>query len=252
MNRKVFLFFAFITLIMTPFRINALSNNELLKEIRKYLPYLRDSSCGAIDAVGNYTKDSGNGLGCSGFAKWVVDGFYYPLTEGSLERYISLKAVREKHLEERGDEYSLKYENLRDPFFGLDWTRNLAVQLGIKRGEQTFYKKYDVIDSSIVAYVTDCGYPLEKIEEVLKEQEIMHPGRIYLGSINGMYGSNPKLWQHYHVVVFIPYYEDDELKIAVLERNKETSFPYLLKRYEDTFCHLVAIPIEGKFKLMKP
>lgn len=230
----------------------AISLNELLVEIRNKLPLLKDSSSGAIDSEGNYTKGSENGLNCSGFAKWILDGFYYPLTEGISERYISLKALREKHPGERGPKEILKYEDSRDPYFGLDWTRNLAVELGKKRGEETSYKKYDVTDSTISEYAMNCGYPLKKIEEVLLEQEKLHPGRIYLGSINGLYGNNPSLWQHYHIAIFIPYYENNELKIAVLERNKETSFSYLQKRYPGTYCHLVGITIEGDFELMKP
>lgn len=230
----------------------ALNSFDILKAIREKLPLLKDSSSGAIDSKGNYTKGSENGLNCSGFAKWIIDGFYYPLTEGISERYISLKALREKHPGERGPKEILKYEDSRDPYFGLDWTRNLAVELGKKRGEETSYKKYDVTDSTISEYAMNCGYPLKKIEEVLLEQEKLHPGRIYLGSINGLYGNNPSLWQHYHIAIFIPYYENNELKIAVLERNKETSFSYLQKRYPGTYCHLVEITIEGDFELMKP
>ena len=213
---------------------------------------LNDSSIGAIDADGLYLKNSNHGLNCSGFAKWIVDGFYYPLAKNEPEKYISIQKLRTKHLEERGTPDILIYENSRDPYFGLDWTRNLAVELGKKRGENPSYKSYDVTDSSIATYVMNCGYPIWKIEKVLEEQEKLHTGRIYLGSINGYFGENPKLWQHYHVAVFIPYYEKDVLKIAVLERNKETSFSYLQERYPNTFCHLVAISTEGDFELMKP
>lgn len=247
--RKLLVLLVFVFIVLDCY---AISSNNLVYKIRNKLSLLTDSPTGAIDSKGNYTKGSGNGLNCSGFAKWIIDGFYYPLTEGLSERYISLKALREKHPEERGSKEILKYEDSRDPYFGLDWTRNLAVELGKKRGEETSYKKYDVTDSTISEYVMNCGYPLKKIEEVLLEQEKLHPGRIYLGSINGLYGNNPSLWQHYHIAIFIPYYENNELKIAVLERNKETSFSYLQKRYPGTYCHLVGITIEGEFELMKP
>ena len=52
--------------------------------------------------------------------------------------------------------------------------------------------------------------------------------------------------------VFIPYYGNDVLKITVLERNKETSFKYLLQSYPNTYCHLVGISTEGEFELMEP
>ena len=226
--------------------------NEVLTEIRKNLSNLKDSPIGAIDSDGIYLKKSNNGLNCSGFAKWIADGFYTPLCEENEPRYMSIKVLRKKHLEERGTSDILLYEESRDPYFGLDWTRNLAVELGKKRCENPTYKTYDITDSTICNYINNCGYPLWKIEKVLIEQELLHPGKIYFGSVNGYYGENPKLWQHYHIAVFIPYYENDVLKIAVLERNKETSFDYLLKRYPNTYCHLVGFSTEGKFELMKP
>lgn len=66
----------------------------------------------------------------------------------------------------------------------MDWTKNLVVELGLKRGENTSY---------IADYVMDRGFSLEKIQNILMEQENKQPGRIYLGSINVFFGENPKL-----------------------------------------------------------
>ncbi len=251
-NIKEMKYFFLIIGILFFSPLYAEENNKILNDIRNKTSKLQDSSYGAIDADGRYLRATNKGLNCSGFAKWIVDGFYYPLAKNDPEKYISIQKLRTKHLEERGTPDILIYENSRDPYFGLDWTRNLAVELGKKRGENPAYKTYDVTDSSIVTYVMNCGYPIWKIEKVLEEQEGLHPGRMYLGSINGYFGEDPKLWQHYHIAVFIPYYENDVLKIAVLERNKETSFSYLLERYPNTYCHLVAISTEGEFELMEP
>lgn len=244
--------FVFVLLLIFPFSIWSIAPKELYKVISLNIVKLKDSSIGAIDADGCYLKNANNGLNCSGFAKWIVDGFYTPLCKNYEQKYMSIQKLRKKHLSERGTSDILIYEDSRDPYFGLDWTRNLAVELGKKRGENPAYKTYDVTDSSIATYVMNCGYPIWKIEKVLEEQEGLHPGRMYLGSINGYFGEEPKLWQHYHIAVFIPYYENDVLKIAVLERNKETSFSYLLERYPNTYCHLVAISTEGEFELMEP
>lgn len=241
-----------ILLFLLTSSLFALSNFDILNKIRVNLVALQDSPIGSIDSEGKYIKGSNNGLNCSGFAKWIVDGFYYPLAKNDTEKYISIQKLRTKHLEERGTPDILIYENRRDPYFGLDWTRNLVVELGKKRGENPSYKSYDVTDSSISPYIMNCGYPLTKIEEILKEQEKLHLERMYLGSINGYFGKKPKLWQHYHIAIFIPYYENSELKIAVLERNKETSFNYLLQRYPNTYCHLVGFSTDGDFELMEP
>lgn len=119
-----------------------------------------------------------------------------------------------------------------------------------------FYSKlFSFIDLSIYfaqsKYTNHCGYPTYLIEKVLIEQAQKNANCFYLGSLNGFYG-NPKIWQHYHVALFIPYEENGKTKIAVLERNKETSFSYLLKRYPNTYCHLVKISAEGDFELMSP
>lgn len=250
LNKKLFcILFSFFLISSSLFSI---SINDMLDEVRNEISLLSDSSIGAIDSDGNYTKNSSNGLNCSGFAKWIVDGFYTPLTSNDEPKYMSVQSLRKKHLKERGTKDILIYEDRRDPYFGLDWTRNLAVELGKKRGENPSYKSYDITDSKVSEYVMNCGYPLDRIENVLKEQSKIHPDMFYLGSINGMVGKNPSLWQHYHVAVFIPYYENNVLKIAVLERNKETSFSYLLKRYPNTYCHLVGISTKGDFELMKP
>ena len=228
------------------------SPSEVLNLIREKLPKLRDSNIGAIDSEGKYTKGSGRGLNCSGFAKWVIDGFYTPLTKDDEPKYMSIQTLRTKHFSERGKEETLPYEKTREPYFGLDWTRNMAMELGKKRGEDAKYKSYDITQSEVAEYVMNCGFPTDKIESVLLEQGKLKSNSIFLGSINGMFGKKPTLWQHYHVAVFVPHVENDELSIIVLERNKETSFEYLLKRYPNTYCHLVEITTQGEYSLMEP
>ncbi|GAB1482119.1 hypothetical protein MASR2M78_09340 [Treponema sp.] len=61
------------------------------------------------------------GVNCSGFAKWVVDGMLRPLTGTRL----AIPALKVPPVD-RGSSFSDPYEALRDPYFGLDWTRNLA------------------------------------------------------------------------------------------------------------------------------
>lgn len=248
-RKRAFLRAAFLCVAVL---VSAETNTNIRQKILEKLPLCRDSKTGAVGADGNYTRGLRKGFNCSGFAKWIVDGFYAPLSNSDERKYISLVDVRKKHIEKRGCSYTLIYEQSRDPYFGLDWTRNLAVELGRKRGEIVSCNSCDVVDSKVCEYIKDCGYPLSTIEDVLREQAAKFPNKIYLGSINGFFGERPKLWQHYHIAVFIPYYEAGELKIAVLERNKETSFEYLQRRYPNTFCHLVAIENNGKFELMTP
>ena len=98
---------------------------------------------GAIDSEGKYTTDSNNGLNCSGFIKWIADGFYMPIRKqnNELPLYMSLQALRTKHPNSRGDRYTNLFEDIRDPYFGLDWTRNIAISLANLRDKKNMVLK---------------------------------------------------------------------------------------------------------------
>lgn len=251
--KKILLLLCLFFLSSISFAESSLNFYLSVKENSKNL---KDSSVGAIDADGNYTVDSNKGLNCSGFVKWLADGFYMPLRKNKNKAplYLSLHALRIKHPEHRGDRYTNLFEDSRDPYFGLDWTRNIAVLLAEEKNNQKYdIEDFDVRDSKILNYVEDRGYPLSRIEEVLLEQVKRYPERWYLCSISGPFGEKPRLHQHYHVCAFIPYTDEKgNLRISVFERNKETSFDYLEKRYSKTFCHVVWLSMDGDFELKAP
>jgi hypothetical protein len=94
------------------------------------------------------------------------------------------------------------------------------------------------------------GYRVEDLIPVLYLQAVRQPGRFYLGSINGEFGSEPVLWQHYHIVVLFPYFDEaGTFRIAVLERNVESSVASLQRRYSGEYVHLVGIRPASDFIL---
>ena len=186
-------------------RVNQIDSLSLL---------IPDSSVGVIDATGKYIneKDDNFGLCCSGYAKWIADGYYYPLRKKnhSRLRYMSIQTLRKTYPFLRGNKSTFQYEQSREPFFGLDWTRNIANELAKEKYKQNFlYNSFDVTHSFKGEYVKDRGFPIEKIPEILKEQTKLYPNRWYLVSINGEFGENPTLIQHYHIAVFFPYFNKD-------------------------------------------
>ncbi len=220
---------------------------ELVNTIRNVLPQLSDSDDGALDADGTFrfiedlSINHEAGFNCSGFAKWIVDGLYHPMT-GS---YLSIEELKVKHLELRGNDWSSHYESLRDPYFGLDWTRNLATAL-----EKAMYRSSvspedsDVRSVPYFEYVEDIGYPIDDIELILYLLSQQNPGALYLGSVNREFGSDPVLRQHTHVVVLMPYFRrSGEFAVAVMERNLETSTDSLVSRYSGDYIHLVELNV---------
>ncbi len=217
--------------------------------IRAALPHLPDAEDGAMDSDGNLvlietlvSQERLPGFNCSGFAKWVVDGLYGSRTG----TFLSLDVLKEKHLDYRGTSWSQPLEDARDPYFGLDWTRNLAVQMEVLNRDVASESKdpesMDVRNVPFARYSEDVGYRVDSLTQVLYWLARNEPGTFYLGSINRLFGSDPVLRQHTHVVVFLPYFDETgRFRVAVMERNVETSIASLQRRYGNDHVHLVRV-----------
>ena len=239
------------------FYVDSLS---MVRAIRGALPYLPDADDGAMDAKGNMVKISGvtatgtPGFNCSGFAKWVADGMFRPLTartEGQ-GRYLDIETLSQRQLSLRSDPASDPFEESRDPWFGLDWTRNIArelavARLGVASGAD---EAQDVRKVPFLEYTEDRGYPSAELEKLLYLLAVKEPGNFYLAAVNGDFGNRPVLWQYYHIVVLFPAFDEaGRFRCAVFERNNETSLASLQKRYPKEFMHLVRIRASGDFEL---
>jgi hypothetical protein len=228
-----------------------------VQSIRRMLPSLSDNDDGALDADQNYVfiesglhqGDSG-GLNCSGFAKWISDGFYYGLTG----RYLDIDPLKEKHLDLRGNRWSLRFEEERDPYFGLDWSRNLATALWQARGYRSAAPEdFDVRQVEYLQYREDVGYPLKDLKMLLFLETTANPGHFYIGSLNREFGTQPVLRQHFHMVVLFPYFTPSgSFRVAVFDRTRETTLDGTIKRYSGAYVHLVRLPVGDSFLPPQP
>jgi hypothetical protein len=229
---------------------------EIIRRIRGELGRLRQADDGALDEEGRYVRiadgsPQGNagGLNCSGFAKWVVDGFYGPLAGG---RYTAVAELKRRHPELRGNRWSQGYEQARDPYFGLDWVRNLASALGRAQGQaEGSPESSDVRHLEYLEYREDVGYPVEELELALFLATARQPGSFFLGSLNrempGLPGQ-PVLRQHYHLAVFLPYFTaEGEFRVAVFDLNRESSLGDILRRFPGHFVHLQRLDARGSW-----
>jgi hypothetical protein len=236
--------------------------------LRDRLPELGFQDDGAVDAEGRYVyintlklQEETPGLNCSGFAKWVVDGILRPLTGDRLP----IPPLKEP-FGERGSSLTEIYEKIRDPFFGLDWTRNLASQAGTILRSPAFGKleEIEVQDrpfASIIqrtrngtsvrsypSFLLNAGFSFEGIQPLLYTLAIDEPGTIYLASINNEQDPKPRMRQHFHVAVLVPYFNEyGNFQVAVFESAEETSLNNFKNRYPGHFVNLVRIPVETRF-----
>ncbi len=223
----------------------------MLESLRLHMPHLADSDDGAVDHDGTYrlienlAENPENGLNCSGFAKWVIDGLYQQKT-GKL---LSIEMLKRKHIGLRGNAWSENYEYERDPYFGLDWSRNLATAiLSLATGGEVKPEAADVRSVPFFDYIEDVGYGVEDLKLVLYFLTRIEPGHFYIGSVNRDYGEDPVLKQHVHLVLLFPYFaESGAFNVAVLERNVETSVASLMSRYSEDHIHLVQLPASKSY-----
>lgn len=228
---------------------------SIVSILRERLPSLPDAEDGAMDENGRLvfiedlrSQERLPGFNCSGFAKWVVDGQYRPLT-GS---FLPIEPLKEKHLDLRGTIWTASYEEERDPFFGLDWTRNLARMMAAAEEQKPVDavdpESRDVRHVGALRYVEDMGFRTEDLPELLYRLAREEPGTFYLGSVAREYGSDPILRQHSHVVVFFPWFDQQGVfRLSVMERNVETDLASILRRYPDDLVHLVRVRAEERF-----
>ena len=242
--------------------------NTLVTKIRAALPPLVFVDDGAIDETGRYVfietlqnQDEPAGLNCSGFTKWVVDGMLRPVT-GKRLTIASLK----NPITPRTSSFAVNFD-YKDFLFGLDWTRNLALEASkvlrspafatienIEVRKETFSALIDrsggrTVIKSYPGFLTNSGFSIEGLRPLLYTLAINEPGYIYLASVNRERGPSPPQRQHYHVAVLVPYFNEyGNFQTLVFESAAETNLAGFIRRHPQGNVNLVRIPVEGVFQ----
>ena len=228
---------------------------QLTSHIRPLLPSLPDAEDGATDEYGRLVKidsgtivNSGGGFNCSGFAKWVVDGVLFPIAN----HYLPIQALKARQLDARGTSFSIAYEEDRDPYFGLDWTRALAHAYHTEQYRTSAAeteRHINVQNIPYFTYIEDVGYDVHDLHTLLYLLAIREPNTFYLGSINKDFGNDPPLRQHFHIALFFPYFANDgTLQVTIFERNFETNIDLFIERNREHQIHLVRLESSSQFQ----
>ncbi|MBN2351867.1 MAG: hypothetical protein JXD23_04790 [Spirochaetales bacterium] len=227
---------------------------SVVNSISRELPGVREADDGALDRNGRFVRIADGtpqrgtkGLNCSGFAKWIIDGFYFPVS-GALSEIDLLKT---KHLDRRGTRWSDVRETERDPYFGLDWTRNLAAALkGARTGDSPDIESCDVRQVPFFDYEEDSGYRMEDLYHVLFFLAVDEPGMAYLGAVNDIYKRDPLLVEYFHVATFFPHFDETgRFRVAVMDQHKDLDVFRFIERYRSEFVHLVRFDTNSDFSL---
>jgi hypothetical protein len=241
---------------------------ELVSRVRELLPALSYTDDGAIDENGEYVfidtlkpQIETAGLNCSGFAKWLVDGLLRPVTG----KRLPISPLKRPY-GTRGSSFTEPYEASRDPFFGLDWTRNLsaAINSTLKSPDFGVLDEIEVKRSpfsqiilrsgktSQISYSTgflpNAGFSIADLRPLLYTLAVDEPGAIYLGAVNNELLPKPRMRQYFHVAALVPYFDEHgTFHILVFESAAETRFNGFIARYPNHYINLVKIPVENAF-----
>jgi hypothetical protein len=258
--------------------------SALISLVRSKLPGLKFGDDGAIDSKGRYvyiaslkpqpnTAQKPEGLNCSGFDKWVVDQILEPKT-GKLLEIAPLK----RHFGSRGNSFSRSFEYL-DPFFGLDWTRNLAAEAWRvlrpspfieKADDKTISAEFEVRKSPFSAIIThdksgnasvisypgylkDVGFTTDGLKALLYTLAIDKPNTIYLAAVSkegyapttekNLRGL-PQLRRYFHVAVLVPWFNNrGNFQVTTFESAAETNINAFVSRYPQGSVNLAGIPL---------
>jgi hypothetical protein len=241
---------------------------QLIGKIREKIRGLEFGDDGALNENGEYVyiatgeaQQNTRGLNCSGFVKWLIDGLLNPIT-GKKLAIDPLKAP----FGERGSNFSAAYEESRDPYFGLDWTRNLAAaanstlkspsfagidETGVNQTSFATLIVRNGVTSSVrnyPGYLGEAGFGFEGIQPLLYTLAIDEPHNIYLAAINTV-GGTPPLRTYFHIAALFPYFDEDgNFRIALFESAEETSFNRFRVRYPAHHVNLSRIPVRLEFE----
>ncbi|MDR1625008.1 MAG: hypothetical protein LBT33_00590 [Spirochaetia bacterium] len=220
------------------------------RRIRSLLPELREVEDGAMDKEGGMVfietllpQPEQGGFNCSGFVKWAADGLYAPLAG----RLLDIRELKAKPLGARGSFISRRFEDARDPFFGLDWSRNIALAFRrLESGRAGETGSCDVRELPYWKYMQDIGFPAADLPAIMYYLALNEPGNIYIASVNREFGKDPVLRQHTHVAALFPAIDEaGKFSCPVMDTNEETSLEPLMRRGD--FIHLVRVKAPPEF-----
>lgn len=237
---------------------------EFSAAIRSRIGALRYVDDGGLDAQGRpifiatgKAQPRLPGLNCSGFAQWVVDGILGPQDIP----WLDAESLKERHPELRKAAVDPAIDDRYEPFFGLDWTRNLgqARAWALGPGRRPSITENDVADypfslysaagdprnggppyDSFPAYDVDSGYQMRGLKAILYLRAIRDPGAAYLASLSRVDGTG--LRRHYHVSILLPWFDEEgNFRVDVFESAAETSLGAILTRAPRDRVHLVRL-----------
>lgn len=218
--------------------------NKIVKQSLKY-NYVDD---GARNELGEFVyisnglaqKESKIGFNCSGFVKDVVDN-YIRYKKGDF-KWLTIEELSERRTFERKSSSYTFYDRQLDPYFGLDWVKNIVEKINYQfnmveeKSEIYTYDKYSNI------YENE-EYDFDDLKEILFRAGQSDNNYFYIVVFNKFRALPPSVPSYYHMAIVLTYFENNHFYTRVFESGEETSFSNLVKLHSNEKVVIFRVPI---------
>ena len=209
---------------------NKFIENVVLPSLNEY--YTTDGGRSNIGeyvyiATGEVQTGKHPGFNCSGFMKEVCDN--YIRYHNPDFKWMDINDLKERRLSERKNPSYDRYEETHDPFFGLDWIRNLCDELN-KEFKFKSVRCEELNDDNRAENFGDFGYYFSDLQNVIFRDQQKDSRYIYLVSFNKYRDTRPTIPMFYHVAILVPIMQNGSFTIRLFESGVENPFDEKVKK----------------------
>lgn len=184
-----------------------------------------------------------------GFVKWIGDGFYKPAT-GKL---MNLNDLVLSHFEEStGNNWLIKETFKRNPYFGMDWIKNIGLKLNRLSVPDASIDEIEVRSLPFYGFTETAGFDTSALRFVMYYLAAKEPSRFYFISYSrpSEWAGDRTLLEHSKTAVAFPTIDyRGLLDIAYYENGKKFAAEEIEKRIGDADIYLIGVEISTLFHL---
>lgn len=188
--------------------------------------YIND---GARDEFGSFVyieneneqKANEQGFNCSGFIKDVADNYIRLINPDF--RYLKITDLKKERTDERENIAYQYYDLDYNPFFGLDWAKNISDKIN-QLCNYNVIKAEEYDKDNYVIHQKYRGYDVENLKEILFRDQQKDSTNFYILVFNRLRLEKPVVPEYYHLAIVVPYFKDKHFYLRVFESSYETDF----------------------------
>lgn len=227
----------------------------ITERIDKTLPDIKLADYKAMSEKGKWVDISDGSeysralVNSFGFVKWIADGFYKPAT-GHL---MNLNDLILKHFEEApNNNWLIKETFKRNPYFGMDWIKNIGLKLNRLSVSDVTTDEIEVKTVPFYGFTETAGFDTSALRFVMYYLAAKEPSRFYFISYSSpsQWDGDRTLLEHSKTAVAFPTIDyRGLLSLSYYENGKKIDPEEIEERIGDANIYLIGVETSTLFYL---